>query len=213
VPRRASRADSIPRIVLCGRPALSVLDTDVCDGIPCVSVARIVLDLSERLDDDVVARAITRAEQLRVFDQQAIDELLERNPGARGTLRLQRVLARLDARSMWTREELERRFLLLCRSSGLPAPLVNASIALDDHTFVPDFLWPVQRLIAETDGYETHRTREAFEGDRRRDQLLDAAGYRTLRFTWRQLRDEPNRVAQTLRAALDRADNRTVFGR
>ena len=90
---------------------------------------------------------------------------------------------------------------------------MNASIALDDHTFVPDFLWPVQRLIAETDGYETHRTREAFEGDRRRDQLLDAAGYRTLRLTWRQLRDEPDRVAQTLRAALDRADNRTVFGR
>ena len=71
--------------------------------------------------------------------------------------------------------ELERRFLLLCRSSGLPAPVVNAPIALYDHTFVPDFLWPAQRLIAETDGYETHRTREAFEGDRRRDQLLDAA--------------------------------------
>ena len=90
---------------------------------------------------------------------------------------------------------------------------MNASIQLEAETFVPDFLWPAQRLIAETDGYETHGTREAFERDRRRDQLLDAAGYRTLRFTWRQLRDEPNRIADTLRAALDRADNRTVFGR
>jgi very-short-patch-repair endonuclease len=90
---------------------------------------------------------------------------------------------------------------------------VNASIQLEAETFVADFLWPAQRLIAETDGWETHGTRAAFERDRRRDQLLDAAGYRTLRFTWRRLRDEPERVADTLRQRLDRADNRTALGR
>jgi predicted transcriptional regulator of viral defense system len=195
------------------RLALTPADVTLREAIPCVSAARALLDLAERLDDDVVASACTRAEQLKMFDGRAIDELLERNHGARGTARLRRVTNELDPRTAHTRQELERRFLLLCRSSGLPAPLVNASIALDDHTFVPDFLWPAQRLIAETDGYQTHGTREAFERDRRRDQLLDAAGYRTLRFTWRQLRDEPDRVAQTLRARLGRADNRTVFGR
>lgn len=134
---------------------------------------------------------------------------MARNPGARGTARLRRVLARLDPCAAWTREELERRFLLLCRSSGLPAPLVNASIPIEGREFVPDFFWPAQRLIAETDGFETHGTRQAFEDDRRRDQLLDAAGYRTLRFTWRQLRDEPERVAATLRRRLEPA---TPFG-
>jgi Protein of unknown function (DUF559)/Transcriptional regulator, AbiEi antitoxin/AbiEi antitoxin C-terminal domain len=195
------------------RSSLAASDVAQVGGIPCTSVARTILDLAESHDDESVARAITRSEQLRTYDDRVISQLLARNPGARGTARLRRVLARLDPRAGRTREELERRFLLLCRSSGLPAPLVNAPIALDDHTFVADFLWPAERLIAETDGYETHGTREAFERDRRRDQLLDAAGYRTLRFTWRQLRDEPNRIADTLRHRLDRADNRTVFGR
>jgi hypothetical protein len=192
---------------------MAARDVTSWEGIPCTSVARTLLDLAELLDDDAVARACTRAEQLRVFDAQAIDELLERNPGARGTRRLRRVTGRLGPGSPWTREELERRFLFLCRSFGLPTPLVNASIAVGDHTFVPDFLWPAARLIAETDGFETHGTRAAFESDRRRDQLLDAAGYRTLRFTWRQIRDEPDRVAHTLRGRLDRGDNRTVLGR
>jgi very-short-patch-repair endonuclease len=48
----------------------------------------------------------------------------------------------------------------------------------------------------------THRTRKAFEADRRRDQLLAEAGYATLRFTWRQLTREPERVARTIQAGL-----------
>jgi very-short-patch-repair endonuclease len=38
--------------------------------------------------------------------------------------------------------------------------------------------------------------------DRHRDAVLAAAGYRTLRFTHRQLTAEPNAVAVALRAAL-----------
>lgn len=192
-------------IVVRGRSGLAAPDVTDREGIPCTSIARTLLDIAERLDDDAVTKACTRAEQLHIFNGRAIAELLARNPGARGTARLRRVLARLDPRAAWTKEELERRFLLLCRSSGLPAPLINASIPLEGRKFVPDFFWPAQRLIAETDGFETHGTRQAFEDDRRRDQLLDAAGYRTLRFTWRQLRDEPERVAATLRRRLEPA--------
>jgi very-short-patch-repair endonuclease len=65
-----------------------------------------------------------------------------------------------------------------------------------------DFLWPEQRLIVETDGFGAHGTRRAFERDRQRDARLQAAGYRVLRFTWRQLLDEPEVVAARLAAAL-----------
>ena len=212
VPRRASRSGSVRGIIVCGRPTLSPPDVTVGDCIPCASVARILLDLAERLDDNAVTKACTRAEQLRIYDQTAIDDLLSRNPGARGTARLERVTIALDPCVAWTKEELERRFLLLCRSYDLPIPLVNTPMRLADQTFEPDFLWPAQRLIVETDGYATHGTREAFEGDRRRDQLLDAAGYRTLRFTWRQLRDEPARVAETLRRRVGGSANRTILG-
>jgi Protein of unknown function (DUF559) len=70
---------------------------------------------------------------------------------------------------------------------GLPEPLVNCSLTAPDHPhIVPDFYWPTHRLIVETDGWETHRTRAAFEQDRARDAALQADGWRVVRFTWRE---------------------------
>ena len=57
----------------------------------------------------------------------------------------------------------------------------------------------------ETDGWETHHTRQAFEADRAKDAALTAAGYKVLRFTWRQLRDDPDTVADRLKAIMRRA--------
>ncbi|MBA3305190.1 MAG: type IV toxin-antitoxin system AbiEi family antitoxin domain-containing protein [Thermoleophilaceae bacterium] len=53
--------------------------------------------------------------------------------------------------------------------------------------------------IVETDGYETHRLRGAFESDRER---LTVLGYRTLRFTYRQVEGQPLVVANLVRSAL-----------
>jgi len=87
------------------------------------------------------------------------------------------------------------------------APEVNAWVALDDGgSFPADFLWREQRLIVETDGRDVHSTRQAFERERERDQRLTVAGWRVVRFTWRQITREPDRVAQTLRALLAHAD-------
>ena len=47
-----------------------------------------------------------------------------------------------------TRSELEERFLALIAHWRLPRPLVNTQAAGHE----VDFLWPDQRLIAETDG-------------------------------------------------------------
>ena len=57
-------------------------------------------------------------------------------------------------------------------------------------------------MIVETDSWRHHRTREAFERDRHRDAVHTSAGYRTLRFTYRQLTSAPHTVAEALRAAL-----------
>jgi very-short-patch-repair endonuclease len=66
-----------------------------------------------------------------------------------------------------------------------------------------DFLWRERRLIVEVDGRDVHTTRRAFERDRRRDQRLVLAGWRVLRFTWRQVLFEPAYVAATLRGLLE----------
>jgi very-short-patch-repair endonuclease len=97
-----------------------------------------------------------------------------------------------------TRSELEARFLALCRRHRLPKPEVNARAG----SFTVDFLWPVPGLIVELDGYQSHRGRAAFEADRARDVELRLLGYDVVRFTWRQLRDDPAGVAGTLRELL-----------
>ena len=65
-----------------------------------------------------------------------------------------------------------------------------------------DFLWRAPRLIAETDGAAAHLTPTAFDEDRRRDAGLQVAGFRVVRFTWRQVTRDPDRVVDTLRALL-----------
>lgn len=63
-------------------------------------------------------------------------------------------------------------------------------------------MWPEQRLIAELDGRAAHLTDRAFEGDRLRDRILLAEGWRSTHITWLQLRDEPDAIAADLRATL-----------
>jgi len=47
-----------------------------------------------------------------------------------------------------------------------------------------------------------NRTRRAFEADRERDARPAILGYRTVRFTFRQVRDQPLVVASLVRSAL-----------
>ena len=88
--------------------------------------------------------------------------------------------------------------LSLCRRHRLPQPEVNVTI---ERTVV-DFLWRDQALIVEVDGWESHRTRSAFEEDRARDARLAVLGYEVVRFTWRQVTDTAAGVAKTIRALL-----------
>jgi very-short-patch-repair endonuclease len=97
-----------------------------------------------------------------------------------------------------TRSDLERDFLGLCRRRRLPAPEVNVPVGRD----LVDFLWRERRLIVETDSYRYHRGRIAFQDDRDRDLRLRVAGFDVLRFSEKQLDEEPDRVAEALARAL-----------
>jgi very-short-patch-repair endonuclease len=53
--------------------------------------------------------------------------------------------------------------------------------------------------------WEFHKTRAAFERDRTRDAALLVAGYRVVRITFLQIRDDPGAVATTIRPLLAKA--------
>lgn len=91
---------------------------------------------------------------------------------------------------------------MLRRRACLPAPLANEPLRPSGTELTVDFLWPGQRLAVEADSRAWHSTRQAFEEDRLRDQLLTVEGLRVVRFTWRQIVREPERVAGVLASLL-----------
>ncbi|MDX6635011.1 MAG: hypothetical protein QOF06_1214 [Solirubrobacterales bacterium] len=182
-------------------------DRTEVDGIPCTSFARTLLDLAAA-NDRGLRHAIGQAEVERKFDLGAVDELLARSRGRRGVRRLRRAISLHDPREQLARRELEERLLRFYRRSRLPSPEVNGHLVIDGISMIPDFLWRDARLIVEADSRRVHGTVTAFEKDRQRDQLLAAAGWTVIRCTWRQLRDEPEQLARTLRTLLSRPHDR-----
>jgi very-short-patch-repair endonuclease len=181
---------------------LSPEDVELVDGIPCTTVARTLLDLAEVVSARQLERACDQADRLRCFDLKAVERQLARANGRRGAATLRSLLDDKLRAPTQTRNKLEERFLALCRTGGLPQPRVNEWIATEPIGYEADFLWREQRLIAEVDGRDVHTTRLAFEHDRRRDQRLMLAGYRVVRFTWRQVTEDPATTLDTLRALL-----------
>jgi hypothetical protein len=175
----------------------AAVDITEIDGIPCTSLARTLLDLADVVNRRGVERAVDQADVLRAFDLRAVREVLSRAAGRRGAGVLQRVLAEYDRPSL-TDGELEERFFAICRAAGLPKPEVNSWIQLEDGVVKADFLWRAERLVVETDGWESHGTRRAFENDRRRDRRLRLGGWEPVRFTWRDVERQPAEVTAVL---------------
>jgi very-short-patch-repair endonuclease len=97
-----------------------------------------------------------------------------------------------------SRSDLETAFLDLWRQHHIPPPEVNAKLG----RWEVDFLWRSQRLVVEADSWTYHRGSVAFEDDHTRDLDLRQQGYTVLRFTDRQLEEEPTRVARDVARAL-----------
>ena len=172
-------------------------DVTVIDGIPVTTPARTLLDCAAIVPDGL-ATMLNRAERLELFDLRAITAAIERAPRQRGARRLLAAVAEVHPESRWTRSELEDAMFALCRRHDLPVPRPNATA----EGLEVDFLWEAHRLAGEADGWETHRTRRAFQDDRRRDRALQLAGYRVLRFTFADVEHRPEAVAADLRRAL-----------
>jgi hypothetical protein len=183
------------RLHLTTRP----LEVTTIDLLPVTTPARTILDLAGVLAPHHVEAALKQAELLDLFDLVALRAVVAAHPRHPGRRPLAALLDEAAGRGLTlTLSELEIHFRALCDAHRLPYPAVNARPL----GFRVDFLWTDARLVVETDGWGSHRTRTAFEDDRARDQALAVAGYRSVRFTHRQVVDGPNAVAATLSTLL-----------
>jgi very-short-patch-repair endonuclease/predicted transcriptional regulator of viral defense system len=179
-------------------PRLAPVEVTARHGIPVTTVSRTLLDIAGTLPPRRLQRAIDQAEVERLLDLASLDAVIARHAGHHRAAKLSAALRAHRPGTTLTRSELEERFLGLCADLGLPRPQVNRTIA----GLEVDFVFEPDRVVVETDGWRFHGTRAAFERDRRRDATLTRAGYRTLRFTHRQIEGDARTVAATVAAAL-----------
>jgi very-short-patch-repair endonuclease len=157
-----------------------------------------LLDLASIFSRERLEGAMNEAEVLGLTDRVSVHVLLERYQRRQGTATLRAILGdRQRARGV-TRRELERRFAAALASTDLPRPHRNADVAVAGRFFEVDCLWRAQRLIVELDGGYVHGTWRTSERDKERDRLLIADGWRVVRITWRQLRDDAPAVIADL---------------
>lgn len=144
------------------------------DRIPVTTIQRTVDDLEGTIAPHLLRRAKRQAELMNV--------------------RLR------DATGRRARSDLEEDFFALVRSCRPDLPPPETNVKLGRHEV--DFLWRQQRVVVETDSYLYHRGSVSFEDDHARDLDLRQLGFTVLRFSERQLEEEPDRVAADVAAAL-----------
>lgn len=180
-------------------------EIEIRQGIPCTTPSRTLVDMAGRLGIDSLRRIVAQTAVLRLLDIHEVDRLLG-SRRRRGAPLLRKALHPWrgeGGRSPRFRSLLEGRFLDPLVEAGLPRPRWNTIVTVGDKSFEADLLWEEERLIVETDGEKTHGTPVAFQEDRKRDQELLAAGYRTARVTWAQLEYEADAVVTRVREMLE----------
>jgi hypothetical protein len=177
-------------------------ETTTVSGIPVTTSPRTLLDLATVLTKHQLERAVHEAQYRQILDPLSLPDLIARYPRRRGVRGIKLALSRLQFGASVPKKELEKRFLVFADRFELQRPETNAYLHAGGRWYECDCVWRGQKLIVELDGRAAHSTTAAFEADRERDRILQTAGWRVIRVTWRQLHDHDVALAADLRRLL-----------
>ena len=182
---------------------LAAVDRGRLSGIPITSPARTLIDLAALLQIEALETAVHQAVLTRLVTLARLRERLAASSakGRRGPAVLRRVLE--DARGdRAVRSPLERRLERLLHDAGFCSWASEFPVQVDGRTFYLDFAFPEHFVAVEADGRKWHSTKESFEHDRQRHNLLAAEGWRVLRVTDEGLRKRSRQTVELLHALL-----------
>jgi predicted transcriptional regulator of viral defense system len=171
--------------------SLTRQDSTVRSGIPVTTLPRTLVDLAACLAAPALARAAHEAQVKHRLQPAQIEECLALHRSSPGAAELRRVL---HGGERVTLSELESRFLAVLRANDLPLPLTNRPFG----NRRLDCRWPAHRLVVELDSYRYHRSRHAWEEDRRRERLVRARGDEFRRYTWGDVVEAPAHMLREL---------------
>lgn len=187
-----------PGIRVHRRAVLRAGDRDERRGVPVTGPAATLIDCASRVGSKSLEAMVNAADRLDLIDPEALLREVEATPSRPGRRALRELLDRQTFAR--TDSELERRFLRLVRSAGLPFPQTQVRV----NGYRVDFYWPELRLVIETDGLRYHRTPNQQARDLRREQVHAASGLTALRFPAAQVFKEPTTVEAILHSVIAR---------
>ncbi|HEX6382422.1 MAG TPA: DUF559 domain-containing protein [Acidimicrobiia bacterium] len=166
-----------------------------------------MVDLAAVLTPDKVEDALDAG--LRwpaLFSVAAVEAMLNQlaGRGRSGTGVLRKVLDERLFGDAIEDSELEKRMGKLLKRAGLPKAVFHYVVQTPAGLFLAevDFAYPEIKLAIEVDGFDAHGTPRAMAKDFVRQNGLAPYRWHVLRFTWRQVTDEPDMVAATIRRTI-----------
>jgi very-short-patch-repair endonuclease len=169
-------------------------------GVPVTTPAETLVDLAAAVDERELARACHEAGVRHHTTPKQVEAVLARRANTPGAAKLRRVL-RGDAKVSLSK--LESAFLALLRDERLPLPETNRPAGGRR----VDCRWPRLKLTVELDSYRYHRSRHAWEQDRRREREAYARGDDFRRYTYGDVFESPRLMMEELRLLLRSAQS------
>jgi predicted transcriptional regulator of viral defense system len=166
------------------------------DGLPCTTIAQLLLDLAATSDGKLVRRALSVLDYRKQLDLDAIEAIAR--SGRRGSKALRLALTEYRPQDAHVNGKLEEGFLDFCEAGGIPLPRVNVWV----HDIEVDAYWPDQGLVVEMDGDGNHSSPAQRRKDRSKELKLRAHGLRVVRYDWALLHTEPEAMHADLRGQL-----------
>jgi very-short-patch-repair endonuclease len=151
-------------------------------------------------NDALARRGLTFAQEAAVLASTA-------RRGRRGSSLVRAILTQYPPDHEPTHSDTEFLFMEFLDAHGLPVPRRQLRVSgARGFIGIVDFAWPEVRLVVEIDS-TWHDGPLDRDEDARRDEELEEAGWRVLRYRYRDLIAHPHRVAAELGAAT--SPNRT----
>lgn len=168
------------------------------EGIPTTNPARTIVDLGAVVGRRTVGLALDTALRQGSVALTDVEDVIDR-VARKGRSGVGHARAVIEQRRRWlsdTESVLEDLFRQLVQDAGLPVPQpqVHVRDSIGRTIARVDFAYPDRKLAIELDGFRYHSDPEAFTRDRTRQNALLSTGYRLLRYTARDLRENPVRV-------------------
>jgi very-short-patch-repair endonuclease len=171
-------------------------------GIPITKPLRTLVDLGAVVPRFVVADALETGLSARLFHIRAADAALDEF-GCKGRTGVGVFRQVIDGRALERGIPdglLEPRMARLLKKFDLPMPVFQHWITPNIRV---DFAYIDRKIVIEVDGFSSRNSPARLAADLERQNQLVLLGWTVLRFTWRQVVKDPEKVARTILVTLE----------